>query len=71
MLRSRLTQPVRFQRLELIKRGSERRHVQFGLEGKVIAKLDFIHITPQMQACPSSAQRVLVVFLPYQVRQVT
>ena len=37
MLRSRLTQPVRFQRLELIKGGSERRHVQLGFEGKVIS----------------------------------
>ncbi len=36
MLRSQLTQAVRFQRLELLKGGSQRRHVQLGLESKVI-----------------------------------
>ena len=34
-------------------------------------QLDFIHLTPQMRAYPSGAQRALMGFLPYRVWQVT
>ena len=36
MLRTRLNQPVRFQRLKVSKGGSQRRQVELGFEGKVI-----------------------------------
>ena len=37
MLRSRLTEPVWFQHLKLLKGGSERGHVQLRFDGKVIS----------------------------------
>ncbi len=53
MLRSRLTQAMRFQRLELIKGGAERRHVQLGFEGKVIG----VGLHPQQFELDKGKQR--------------